>query len=303
MISCALTEQRNARTVTIDQVSTLEMLQMLNAEDQLVAGAVREVLPALAGVVDIAAASLQAGARVHYFGAGTSGRVATLDAAELPPTFGLAHGTFVAHHAGGDQALQQPIEEAEDDEDLGAKDALEVNAGDVVVGLSASGRTPYVAGALRAVRGSARITVLITANPQPVLAGLVDVVIAVPVGPEAIAGSTRLKAATAQKLVLNCLSTATMVRLGRTYSNLMVEVAPTNNKLRGRLLQILQQASGADEEECARVLAACGDNLKLALVCLLSAASPATAQAALEAGGDRVASALAQIDATGTLLL
>lgn len=290
------TESRNPRTIDIDRVSTLQLLQMLNAEDQLVAGAVRAVLPDLVTLVEAAATSLARGGRVHYFGAGTSGRIAVMDAAEVPPTFGLARGTFLAHHAGGELALEQPIEEAEDDEQLGARESEAVAPGDVVIGVTASGRTPYVAGALRATRSRAEITALVTANPTPPLGRLADVVLGVDVGPEAIAGSTRLKAATAQKLVLNCFSTATMVRLGRTYSNLMVEVAPSNEKLRGRIVKILIEASGESEQTCREMLAATNNNLKLALVCLLSPTTPFVAERALDSVGGRVAAALSLLE-------
>jgi N-acetylmuramic acid 6-phosphate etherase len=302
VVGLSPTEQRNARTLDIDQVPTLQLLELLNAEDRVVADAVRAVLPELATVVDAAIVSLSKGARVHYFGAGTSGRIAVMDAAELIPTFGLEPGRFVAHHAGGDRALERPIEQAEDDEQLGAAAASGVGDGDVVIGISASGRTPFVAGALRATRAKASLSALITANPEPPIGPLADVVVAAAVGPEAIAGSTRLKAATAQKLLLNSFSTATMIRLGRTYSNLMIEVAPTNVKLRARMLNILEQASGAPRERCSDALAAAADDLKLALVCLLCGASLNAARAALEAADGQVRLALEQLAAADGVL-
>ena len=210
----APTEERNPATADIDAVPTVEVLRLLNAEDARVPAAVAAVLPALAEVVDETVRRLRAGGRVHYFGAGTSGRVAVMDAAELIPTFGLPPGVVVAHIAGGIQALTIPVEGAEDSAEGGAADAAEVTAGDVVVGLTASGRAPYVAGALRAARAVGAYTALVSANPDAALAGEADVHLGPDTGPEAIAGSTRLKAATAQKLILNGLSTAAMIALG-----------------------------------------------------------------------------------------
>ena len=239
------TEERNSRTVDIDLVSTEEVLRLLNAEEATVAGAVASVLPALATVVDHVVERIRAGGQVHYFGAGTSGRMGVLDSAEVIPTFGLEPGVFVAHQAGGASALSTAVEGAEDDEALGAKDARAVSAADVAVGITASGRTPYVAGALRRARLAGALTVLVSSNPAAPLAALAQHDVLVDTGPEAIAGSTRLKAATAQKMVLNALSTAAMVRLGHTYSNLMAGLSGSNAKLRQRQLAILREASGA----------------------------------------------------------
>ena len=286
------TEERNPRTTGIDLVPTIEMLRMLNDEDQLLPDAVRAVLPELATVVDEAARRLAAGGRMHYFGAGTSGRLAVLDAAELIPTFGVEPDLVVAHHAGGTAALVRPSENIEDDPEQGAAEAAVVTAGDVVVGLTASGRTPYVGGALRVARAAGAFTALVSANPRAELADRVDVHIAVDTGPEAVAGSTRLKAGTAQKLVLNSLSTALMVALGRTYSNLMVEMNASNAKLRGRVLTILTEASGESEQECARALTEADGEMKTAIVELLAGVDAAKARAALAVGGGRVRSAL-----------
>lgn len=286
------TEERNPRTARIDLVPTIEMLQMLNDEDQLLPDAVRAVLPELAILVDEAARRLTAGGRMHYFGAGTSGRLAVMDAAELIPTFGVDPNLVVAHHAGGPSALVRPSENVEDDPERGAADAAEVTGADVVVGLTASGRTPYVGGALRAAREAGAFTALVSANPRAELADRVDVHVAVDTGPEAVAGSTRLKAGTAQKLVLNSLSTALMVALGRTYSNLMVEMNASNGKLRGRVLTILTEASGEPEEECARALAEADGEVKTAIVELLAGVDATKARAALGVGGGRVRAAL-----------
>ncbi len=274
---------------------TEEVLRLLNAEDATVADAVADALPVLAVVVDQVVERLRAGGRVHYFGAGTSGRIGVLDAAEVIPTFGLEPGVFIAHHAGGDLALGTAIEDAEDDEALGAADARDVSAGDVAVGITASGRTPYVAGALRAARSAGALTALVSSNPAATVAGLADHFVLIDTGPEAIAGSTRLKAATAQKMVLNALSTAAMVRLGHTFSNLMAALAGTNAKLRQRQLTILREASGAAEDIGRAELDKCGGDLRLALLCLLSGLQPKPAADALAEAGGSVRGALSMI--------
>lgn len=289
----APTEERNPATADIDAVPTVEVLRRLNDEDARVPAAVAALLPALATVVDETVRRLRAGGRVHYFGAGTSGRVAVMDAAELIPTFGLPPGVVVAHIAGGPSALTIPVEGAEDSVAGGAADADDVSASDVVIGLTASGRAPYVAGALQAARAAGAYTVLVSANPNAALADRADVHLGADTGPEAIAGSTRLKAATAQKLILNGLSTATMIALGHTYSNLMVDLAPTNGKLRGRVLTILTEATGLPEQTCAKALADADGELKTALVCLLGAMAPAAARRALAAASGQVRAALA----------
>lgn len=274
----APTEERNPRTEDIDVLPTLEMLTLLNAEDALVPRAVARALPELAIVVDRAVDLVRSGGRVHYFGAGTSGRVAVMDAAELLPTYGLGDETVLAHHAGGNSALSRPVESVEDSAQEGEFDASSVAAGDVVVGVAASGRTPYVGGALRRGRRVGAYTALISSNPSAPLSAVADVHVLLDTGPEPIAGSTRMKAATAQKLALNGLSTALGVRLGRTYSNLMIDVKATNAKLRGRSVYILEQATGRSEAECMRVLAGADGELKTALVCLLANCSPAEAR-------------------------
>jgi N-acetylmuramic acid 6-phosphate etherase len=276
---------RNDRTTEIDTVGTPELLRLLNTEDALVAGAVAAVLPTLAEVVDLAVTRVRTGGHVHYFGAGSSGRLGVLDAAEVVPTFGVDADLFVAHHAGGHDAVAHAAEGAEDRESLGRQAAAQVTAADVAVGLSASGRTPYVAGALRAARGSGALTVLVSSNLSAPLAELADHSLLVDTGPEAIAGSTRLKAATAQKLILNSLSTAVMVRLGRTYSNLMVSLSGTNAKLRQRQILILMEVSGATEAACRAELTRCGGDLPLAMVCLLSGLEREQAARALAAAG------------------
>ncbi|HEX5188965.1 MAG TPA: N-acetylmuramic acid 6-phosphate etherase, partial [Streptosporangiaceae bacterium] len=289
------TEERNWRTRDIDTVPTLALLGLLNAEDATVADAVKDVLPVLAAVVDLVVERLRAGGRVHYFGAGSSGRIGVSDAAEVVPTFGTDPRAFIAHHAGGDRAILTAVEGAEDDEDLGRKAAAGLTPADVAVGLSASGKTPWVGGALRAAREAGALTVLVSCNLAAPLAPLAEQAILVDTGPEAIAGSTRLKAATAQKMVLNALSTAAMVRLGRTYSNLMVGMNVRNAKLRRRQITILMDASGAAEAACQDELARCDGDLRLALLCLLSGLTPNQARPALADALGSVRVALAAI--------
>lgn len=288
------TEDRNPATAEIDTKDSLAVLQLLNQQDRQVAEAVGTVLPQLAGLVDVAVQRISAGGRVHYFGAGTSGRLAVLDAAELQPTFNAPADWFVAHHAGGAAALIQAAENVEDDERSGAADAAGTGAGDVAIGLTASGRTPYVAGALRAAAEHGAVTALVTSHPDPDITG-VDVLLSVPTGPEAITGSTRLKAGTAQKLVLNGFSTAVMVGLGRTYSNLMVDMRATNAKLRGRTVRILREATGADEQAARAHIEAADGELKTALVSILGTVSAADARAALAAADGVVRRALAAL--------
>ncbi|MGN6795420.1 MAG: N-acetylmuramic acid 6-phosphate etherase [Streptosporangiaceae bacterium] len=291
----SVTEERNRRTRDIDRVPTLELLTLLNAEDASVAGAVQATLPVLAVVVDLAVERLRAGGRLHYFGAGSSGRIGVLDAAEVVPTFGTDPRVFIAHHAGGDSAVVTAAEGIEDDEGQGMQAGRVLTSADVAVGLSASGRTPWVAGALRAGRAAGALTVLVSSNLAAPLRGLADYCVLVNTGPEAIAGSTRLKAGTAQKMVLNALSTAVMVRLGRTYSNLMIGMSGRNAKLSNRQITILMEACGAGEAACRAELARCGGDLRLALLCMLSGLTPRDAGPALAAADGSVRTALEAI--------
>ena len=287
------TEEINPDTVQMDQVSTLEMLRLINGQDAMVPGAVALVLPTLAELVDRAVDRVRSGGRVHYFGAGTSGRLGVLDAAELPPTFGIGDDVVIAHQAGGPRALVHAVENAEDDEASGTADAGEINCGDVVLGLAASGRTPYVGAALRAGREMGAVTALISSNPMAPLSSLADFVLIADTGPEAITGSTRLKAGSALKLVLNSFSSALMVRLGHTYQNLMVDMRPTNAKLRGRSIRVLHDATGFSPAVCEQALNLCHD-IKTSVVFLLTDASPAHKTIA----DDRVAAARAALRAS-----
>ncbi|MBE9374180.1 N-acetylmuramic acid 6-phosphate etherase [Saccharopolyspora sp. HNM0983] len=289
------TEQRNPRTADIDLLPTLDVLRLLNAEDREVPKAVERALPDLARAVDLGTAALRAGGRVHYVGAGTSGRLAVLDAAELVPTFNVPEDWFVAHQAGGPAALRTPVENAEDDADTAEREMrTAVGPDDFVLGLAASGRTPYVLSALRTARQLGAATALVTANPGAT-GTAADVLITVDTGAEPITGSTRMKAGTAQKLVLTSLSTTIMVRLGRTYSNLMVSMLASNAKLRGRTLTVLHEATGESDEVCAAALREADGDLKTALVHLLSGADPGRAAAALAVSGGQVRAALAAL--------
>jgi len=288
----APTELRHPDSHDLDQLSTLALLRCINAEDARVPAAVAQALPSLAGVVELGVAALRTGRTVHYFGAGTSGRMAAMDAAELVPTFDLEPGRVVAHPAGGAQALDAALEGVEDDVSSGRAAAAGLGRGDLAIGLTASGRTPYVAGALASARSAGAGTVLVSANPQAEIARHVDIHVCVETGPEVLTGSTRMKAGTAQKLVLTAFSTTVMVRLGRTYSNLMTSVVATNHKLEGRMLAILSQATGADLDSCVRALRESEGDLKLALVGLLGQVDQTQAQAALDASHGVVRAAL-----------
>jgi len=295
----APTERRNEASVDLDLLPTLALLRLINDEDHRVAAAVERALPELSRAVDIAVDVLQRSGSVHYFGAGTSGRLAALDAAELEPTFNLEPGRVVAHPAGGTGALEAAREGVEDDVESGRAEAEALGAADCALGLTASGRTPFVAGALERAREVGAVTILVSANPQAEIAALADVHVCADTGPEVLAGSTRMKAGTAQKLVLNAFSTAVMVRLGRTYSNLMTSVVPKNAKLNGRMVTILAEASGHDPDTCSRLLAESDGNLQLALVQLLADVDRDRADQALHDADGVVRAALGLLASDG----
>jgi len=265
-----LTEQVDERYGSIDTASVAELAALMNDADATVPGAVRgaldQVVPAIEAIVD----RLGAGGRLFYVGAGSAGRMGVLDAAECPPTFSTPPDMVQAILAGGPDAVRVAVEGAEDDPDAGA-DAIAgrgVGPRDVVFGITASGRTPYVLGAVRAARRRGAVTIGLSCNPTTPLSSIVDHAIEVPVGPEVVAGSTRLKAGTAQKLVLNMVSTIAMVRLGKTYGNLMVDVRITNAKLRDRALRIVQRVTGAPRPEAETALETAGHDVKLAILLL-----------------------------------
>jgi len=296
------TEQSNSRTEGLDRLSTVEMLARINHEDALVAIAVQEALPQIARAVDAVATSLRAGGRLIYIGAGTSGRLGCLDAAECLPTFGVSPETVFGIIAGGEKALLRAVEGAEDDADAGcaAIDAVNVSATDIVVGISASGGAPYVRAAIRRAceRGAATVTVT-NVSPAP-LSEDGDIAIEVVTGPEVIAGSTRLKAGTAQKLVLNMLSTGAMVRIGKTYGNRMVDVQATNSKLVRRAVRLIREIGQVDSEETAAdLLEAAGGSVKRAIVMGRSGVDRPTAEARLQAAEGFLALALQSEESAG----
>ncbi len=290
------TEQRNPRSRGLDLLSTRQILRIINREDARVPRAVERELPSIARAVDAIVTALARGGRLIYVGAGTSGRLATLDAAECPPTFGVSPRQVQAMIAGGRKALVRSVEGAEDSTTQGARDLLarHVRSQDVVVGLTASGSTPYVLGALGAARQRGAKTVGVTANPSSPIARAADILIAPETGPEVLAGSTRMKAGTAQKLVLNMLSTAAMVRLGRVYDNWMIDVALTNQKLRRRAARILEQAAGADVSAAGRALRQAGHSARVALVMLKTGANAAAARKKLARAGGNLRAALGE---------
>ncbi|WP_159622199.1 N-acetylmuramic acid 6-phosphate etherase [Ruania rhizosphaerae] len=274
------TEDRNPRTTEIDTLTSGDLVRLITAEDAAVVPAVAAVGTQIATLVDLAVDALGSGGRIVYVGAGTSGRLGVLDAVELLPTYRVGSDQVEAFLAGGSEAMTAPVEGAEDDPAAGAAAVAEVGPGDLVVGLAASGRTPYVGGALEQARSRGAATGLIACNPRATLASSADVAVLVDTGPEVVTGSTRMKAGTAQKLVLNTFSTATMVRLGKTYSNLMIDVLPTNEKLHARIVRMLAQATGRPADQCRMALTEAGD-VRTALVCLLASVDALAARAAL----------------------
>ncbi|GHD29889.1 N-acetylmuramic acid 6-phosphate etherase [Nocardiopsis kunsanensis] len=284
------TEARNPRTVGIDTVGTQEIIGLLQNEDAHAVEAASAASDRMAAAVDGAGARLRRGGRVHYFGAGASGRLAVLDATEVTPTFGADPELFTAHFPGGPAALADSTLDLEDADTLGERDAGQLRPDDVAVGVTASGSTAYVAGALRAARRSGALRVLITCNPQAALLQACDLPVVAHTGPEAITGSTRLKAGTATKVLLNSFSTALMVGAGRTYSNLMVGLVATNDKLRERSVGLLVEASGQPRERCAAALEEAGGGVEAALVSLLAGTPVRRAHQLLaEHGGVRAA--------------
>jgi N-acetylmuramic acid 6-phosphate etherase len=281
------TEGRNPATADIDRLPTADVLRLLIAEDATVPAAVAAALPELTAAVDLLVAALRSGGQVHVVGAGTSGRLAALDADEIGPTYGLEPGRWTAHVAAYDGVV-----DGEDDAVAGAAVGALVGPGDVLVGVTASGRTPYAIAALRTARDNGAATVLLSGRPGAAAESEVDVHVAVRTGPEAVTGSTRLKAGTAQKLALNALSTATMVRCGRTWSNLMVGAVATNSKLRGRIAAALVAATGEDPDTCAVAVENADGDGRVALLTLLSGESVSVARRALADTGGHVREAL-----------
>ncbi len=288
------TEERNPTSTELDMMSSADIVRMMNAEDAHVVEVVRGMTDRIAGAAEKIAERMARGGRLIYVGAGTSGRLGVLDASECPPTFGVAPERVVGLIAGGDVALRFAVEGAEDDRALGRADiaALDVGADDAVVGIAASGRTPYTIAAVEEARAHGAFTVALVCNHPSALADAAEWAIPLVVGPELLTGSTRMKAGTAQKMVLNMLSTITMIRRGYVYGNLMAGVQPTNAKLRARALRIVQEATGADETQARAWLEAADQNVKTALVMGLAGVDAEEARARLDAVGGHVRHAL-----------
>ncbi len=263
-----LTESRNPQTMDIDQLPTLNMLEIINAEDAKVARAVHNTLPQIAQAVDIISTRMRDGGRLIYIGAGTSGRLGVLDAVECVPTFSAPPDLVIGLLAGGNTALTQAVEGAEDDPEAGKNDLLNLNLSekDSVVGIAASGRTPYVIGAIDGANAIGAFTAAVTCNPGAIMLEHAQIGIVAEVGPEVITGSTRLKAGTAQKLILNMLSTAVMIKLGKVYGNLMVDVMVTNQKLADRAQRIVSEITGKSVEEAGQLLEKTDNHVKSAIV-------------------------------------
>lgn len=279
-----VTESRNSASEAIDTLSTIEMLKVINDEDKKVALAVEQTLPAIAQAVDTIAAAFQNGGRLIYIGAGTSGRLGILDASECPPTYGSAPELVVGLIAGGHQAILKAVENAEDNTEMGAEDlqAIHFSERDVLVGIAASGRTPYVLGAMNYAHSVKATVVCISCNPQSPMTAAADIVIAPVVGAEVVTGSSRMKAGTAQKLVLNMLTTGAMIRIGKVYGNLMVDVEATNAKLVERQKQIVMQATDCKREQAEIALIASKGHCKTAIVMILTGVDVVTATALLQ---------------------
>lgn len=282
------TEAASSTLSELDTMGTAELVAAMNEQNRGVPAAVEQASEQIAAVVDAVTERLARGGRLLYVGAGTAGRLGVLDASECPPTFGTPPGLVVGIIAGGTQAIQKPVEYAEDNATAGARDLhdISVTEADAVVGISASGRTPYVIGALEEARSRGAFTASLACNHDSPISKLADVAIDVVVGPEFVAGSTRLKAGTAQKLVLNMISTLAMVKLGKTYGNLMVDLRATNNKLLARSQRTIQHATGVDAETAIRALTSVDGSVKAAILVVLTGIDPGQAKSALdEAGG------------------
>jgi len=296
MLEHLLTEQLNPASASIDALPTEEMLRIVNAEDRRVAEAVGREIPAIARAVDAIVAAFRRGGRLFYIGAGTSGRLGVLDASECPPTFGAAPGMVQGIMAGGEAALSRATETTEDDPAIGARDLADrgFTASDVLVGIAASGRTPYVLGAVAEAKRLGAATVAISCTPDSELARAVDISIAPLVGPEVIAGSTRMKAGTAQKLVLNMLSTGAFIRMGYVYGNLMVNVQPKNAKLLDRARRIVAQAAGVSYERAGELLDA-GGGVAAAILMGKTGIGREEAERRLAQAGGSISEALAKM--------
>lgn len=288
------TETRNQSTMSLDTMSALEIVTVMNREDTKIPQAIEPALPDIARCVEWTTASVEAGGRIIYMGAGTSGRLGVLDAVECPPTFGVTPDVVVGLIAGGERAFVKAVEGAEDSRELGRNDleALQLNEKDTVIGIAASGRTPYVLGGLAYAKEVGCHTVAISCNPGSQVGQAAELAIEVVPGPEVLTGSTRLKSGTCQKLILNMISTATMVRCGKAYQNLMVDVMQTNEKLVVRAQNIVMEATGCDRDTAAEKIAVAGGSAKVAITMILAACSLEEAKARLDRAKGHVRDAI-----------
>lgn len=293
-LSTLITEQRNPNSMHVDSLSALEIVQLMNDEDKQVPLAIEKCLPQIAQAVECIVAAFQQGGRLVYIGAGTSGRLGVLDASECPPTFGVSPEMVKGIIAGGERALRHPIEGAEDSKSQAVVDlqTIQFSSKDVLVGIAASGRTPYVIGALEYAKSLGSVTASIASNPNSAMANIVDIAIDTVVGPEVLTGSSRLKSGTAQKLVLNMLTTASMILMGKCYQNLMVDVQASNEKLKARAIRIVMQATDCDKAIAEETLKQADQNAKLAIMMILSGLERAQAEALLEKHQDKLQLAL-----------
>lgn len=289
------TEGRNIASENIDTLSALDMLTIINQEDQKVALAVERILPQIAQAVDAIAQAFSQGGRLIYCGAGTSGRLGILDASECPPTYGTPHEQVVGLIAGGHTAILRAVENAEDNVELGEQDLKDHHLceRDVVVGIAASGRTPYVIGAMKYARSIGATTVSLTCNASSAMSQLADIALEAVVGPEVVTGSSRMKAGTAQKMVLNMLTTGAMIRTGKVYGNLMVDVEATNAKLVQRQIDIVMQATECSRDEAVKALSECERHCKTAILMILAQLSAAEASTVLAQNNGFIRQALA----------
>ena len=283
-LSTLITEQRNPNSMHVDSLSALEIVQLMNDEDKRVPLVIEKCLPQIAQAVECIVAAFQQGGRLVYIGAGTSGRLGVLDASECPPTFGVSPEMVKGIIAGGERALRHPIEGAEDSKSQAVVDlqTIQFSSKDVLVGIAASGRTPYVIGALEYAKSLCSVTASIASNPNSAMANIVDIAIDTVVGPEVLTGSSRLKSGTAQKLVLNMLTTASMILMGKCYQNLMVDVQASNEKLKARAIRIVMQATDCDKALAEETLKQADQNAKLAIMMILSGLDRAQAETLLE---------------------
>jgi N-acetylmuramic acid 6-phosphate etherase len=296
-LSALATEQRNPSSANLDTLDTEDILRVINDEDRLVADAVAQEIPRITAAVDAIVAAIHSGGRLIYIGAGTSGRLGVLDASECPPTFNTDPDLVVGLIAGGDHALRHPIEQVEDRRDEGARalEGVRLTANDIVVGIAASGRTPYVLGAIDYANAVGATTIGLCNSPGSTLSHIAQITIAPLVGPEVVTGSTRMKAGTAQKMVLNMLTTATMVKLGKTYGNLMVDVQSTNAKLRERAVGIVRDAANVSESTARASLAEADGEVKTAIVAARLGVSASDARSRLSGTGGNVRLALEEV--------